>query len=160
MHSADVLHCDLKPGNLHVNRNCDLKIYDFGMARLASGVRVEPESESLEAYVRCSRSLAPALPLQCYFPRSSSLTPDCRMSQTAPAVMRWYRPAELSLTRIDMWSAVDMWSAGCILGEMLLRKPIFPGQNEFDQIKVILSKVGSPSEDDQAFIMNKKSRDL
>jgi len=33
IHSAHVLHRDLKPGNLLVNKNCDLKICDFGLAR-------------------------------------------------------------------------------------------------------------------------------
>ena len=33
MHSAKLLHRDLKPRNLLVNSNCDLKICDFGLAR-------------------------------------------------------------------------------------------------------------------------------
>jgi serine/threonine protein kinase len=33
IHSADVLHRDLKPGNLLVNADCELKICDFGLAR-------------------------------------------------------------------------------------------------------------------------------
>lgn len=41
IHSAHVLHRDLKPGNLLVNKNCDLKICDFGLARA-----VDPETEA------------------------------------------------------------------------------------------------------------------
>jgi len=37
IHSASVMHRDLKPGNLLVNRNCDLKVCDFGLARYTSG---------------------------------------------------------------------------------------------------------------------------
>lgn len=35
IHSANVLHRDLKPSNLLLNTNCDLKICDFGLARIA-----------------------------------------------------------------------------------------------------------------------------
>ncbi len=35
MHSAGIVHRDLKPGNMVVNQDCDLKILDFGLARLA-----------------------------------------------------------------------------------------------------------------------------
>jgi mitogen-activated protein kinase 1/3 len=37
LHSANILHRDLKPGNLLINANCDLKICDFGLARTSSG---------------------------------------------------------------------------------------------------------------------------
>jgi mitogen-activated protein kinase 1/3 len=77
---------------------------------------------------------------------------------TEYVITRWYRPPELILTR-SYDCSIDMWSAGCILGELLLRKPIFPGRDYVDQIKVILSKIGSPSADDKAFITNKKARD-
>ncbi|KAJ7980582.1 Mitogen-activated protein kinase [Quillaja saponaria] len=40
LHSANILHRDSKPGNLHVNVNCDLKIYDFGIARTSGGNRL------------------------------------------------------------------------------------------------------------------------
>lgn len=36
VHSANVLHCDLKPSNLFLNANCDLKIGDSGLARTIS----------------------------------------------------------------------------------------------------------------------------
>jgi serine/threonine protein kinase len=122
MHSAGVLHRDLKPGNLLVNRNCDLKICDFGLARIASGVGGEADKGDV---------------------------------MTEYVITRWYRPPELILTR-NYDTSIDMWSAGCILGELLLRKPIFPGRDYVDQIKIIIQQIGSPSEADKAFITNKK----
>ncbi|KAI9294045.1 Pkinase-domain-containing protein [Neoconidiobolus thromboides FSU 785] len=41
IHSANVIHRDLKPGNLLVNADCELKICDFGLAR---GLSMEPET--------------------------------------------------------------------------------------------------------------------
>ena len=43
--------------------------------------------------------------------------------------------------------AVDMWSVGCILAELLLGKPLFPGQSEFEQIDKIVSVLGTPNDD-------------
>ncbi len=51
---------------------------------------------------------------------------------------------------------VDIWSVGCILGEMLSNKPIFPGKHYLDQLNHILGVVGSPSQDDLTCIMNEK----
>ena len=40
---------------------------------------------------------------------------------------RWYRAPELMLP-LNYTASVDMWSVGCIVAEMLARKPLFPGQ--------------------------------
>ena len=37
IHSANVFHRDLKPSNILINKNCDLKICDFGLARVSNG---------------------------------------------------------------------------------------------------------------------------
>jgi len=39
-----------------------------------------------------------------------------------------------------------MWSVGCILAELLLRKPLFPGRNEIDQLELIFKLCGTPTE--------------
>ena len=47
---------------------------------------------------------------------------------------RWYRAPEVLLSWCRYTKALDMWSIGCILAELLGRKPIFPGRNFQDQI--------------------------
>ena len=62
IHSADVLHRDLKPGNLLLNANCDLKICDFGLARTAL-VDAEASEFMTEYVVQMVQS--PELLLSC-----------------------------------------------------------------------------------------------
>jgi serine/threonine protein kinase len=54
--------------------------------------------------------------------------------------------------------AIDIWSTGCILAEMLARRPLFPGKHYLDQLNRILNVIGTPSEKDLASIQNEKVR--
>lgn len=54
--------------------------------------------------------------------------------------------------------ALDIWSVGCILGEMINNKPMFPGKHYLDQICKIQEVLGSPSKDDLSFITNPKAQ--
>ncbi|KAK3005458.1 hypothetical protein RJ639_016329 [Escallonia herrerae] len=66
---------------------------------------------------------------------------------TTRVVTLWYRPPELLLGAIHYGVAVDLWSAGCILGELYAGKPIMPGRTEVEQLHKIFKLCGSPSED-------------
>lgn len=61
---------------------------------------------------------------------------------------RWYRAPEILLGSKKYSKAVDMWSIGCILGELVLGKAIFPGTSTLNQIERILEYIGKPSQDD------------
>lgn len=61
-------------------------------------------------------------------------------------ITRWYRPPELLLENTNYTTAVDIWSVGCIFAEMYNRKPVFPGRNTMDQLRLIAQYVGKPSE--------------
>lgn len=102
IHSAGVLHRDLKPSNILINENCDLKICDFGQARL--------QEARMTGYV-CTRH---------------------------------YRAPEIMLSWQTYNEKIDIWSAGCIFAEMMLRRPLFPGENHIDQFYVIVELRGSP----------------
>ncbi|XP_013865816.1 cyclin-dependent kinase 11B isoform X3 [Austrofundulus limnaeus] len=65
---------------------------------------------------------------------------------TPVVVTLWYRSPELLLGAKEYSTAVDMWSVGCIFGELLTQKPLFPGKSEIDQINKIFKDLGSANE--------------
>lgn len=60
---------------------------------------------------------------------------------------RYYRAPEIMVSWQKYGSKVDMWSTGCIMAEMLLGKPLFPGVDHIDQIHVIIQVIGTPTEE-------------
>ena len=54
--------------------------------------------------------------------------------------------------------ALDIWSVGCILGEMINNRPMFPGKHYLDQICKIQEVLGSPTQADISFITNPKAQ--
>eukprot|EP00730_Choanoeca_flexa_P012677 TRINITY_DN4512_c0_g1_i1.p1 TRINITY_DN4512_c0_g1~~TRINITY_DN4512_c0_g1_i1.p1 ORF type:complete len:577 (+),score=117.89 TRINITY_DN4512_c0_g1_i1:44-1732(+) len=111
IHSANVLHRDIKPGNLLINSDCSLRIADFGMARHMATSR-EDHSNFMTEYV----------------------------------ATRWYRAPEVLLSFETYTQAIDVWSVGCILAEMLGRRYLFPGRDYLHQLSLILSLLGTPAD--------------
>ena len=111
-----ILHRDLKPQNILVNSSCELVICDFGLARCTStsgDAGLDETGEPTEA-----NDGAAVGPLTVY------------------VVTRWYRAPELLLGSPEYGEPVDVWSAGCILAEILGRKPLFRGSNYMHQLQV------------------------
>uniref|UniRef100_A0A1D1XSI3 [RNA-polymerase]-subunit kinase n=1 Tax=Anthurium amnicola TaxID=1678845 RepID=A0A1D1XSI3_9ARAE len=81
------------------------------------------------------------------FGLASFFDPDHKHPMTSRVVTLWYRPPELLLGAIHYGVGVDLWSAGCILAELLAGKPIMPGRNEVEQLHKIFKLCGSPSEE-------------
>lgn len=73
--------------------------------------------------------------------------PAHKQSMTSRVVTLWYRPPELLLGATHYGVSVDLWSAGCILAELLAGKPIMPGRTEVEQLHKIFKLCGSPSEE-------------
>ena len=90
----------------------------------------------------------------CDFGLARSLTHESHDHEyTNPALTeyvatRWYRAPEILLASPKYTKGVDMWSVGCILGEMLVGSPIFPGTSTFNQLERILKYIPSPSKMD------------
>lgn len=107
-HQRGVVHRDLKPQNLLVNRAGALKVADFGLARAFS------------------------VPIRAY---------------THEVVTLWYRAPEILLGGKEYALGVDMWSVGCIMAELVSKKPLFPADSEIDMLmRVFRCEAAGPQE--------------
>jgi mitogen-activated protein kinase 1/3/mitogen-activated protein kinase 6 len=77
---------------------------------------------------------------------------------TEYVVTRWYRAPELLLSCAEYSVAIDVWSCGCILAELLGRKPLFPGKDYVHQLNLITKVIGTPDEQDLYFVTSDKAR--
>ncbi|XP_074567601.1 putative serine/threonine-protein kinase At1g54610 [Curcuma longa] len=73
--------------------------------------------------------------------------PNRKVALTSRVVTLWYRAPELLLGTTDYGVGIDLWSAGCLLAEMFVGKPIIAGRNEIEQLQKIFMLCGSPSDD-------------
>ncbi|XP_065521800.1 cyclin-dependent kinase 13 isoform X6 [Lathamus discolor] len=105
-HKKNFLHRDIKCSNILLNNRGQIKLADFGLARLYN-------SEESRPY-------------------------------TNKVITLWYRPPELLLGEERYTPAIDVWSCGCILGELFTKKPIFQANQELAQLELISRICGSP----------------
>ena len=68
---------------------------------------------------------------------------------------RWYRAPEILLGSTRYTKGVDMWSLGCILGELIGESTMFPGESTMNQLERVLEVIGKPSKDDMKAIKSK-----
>lgn len=66
---------------------------------------------------------------------------------TQLVVTLWYRAPELLLGATTYGAPIDMWSVGCIFGEILTREPLLPGKNEVDTLTRIFELCGIPTDE-------------
>jgi serine/threonine protein kinase len=125
IHTSNVIHRDLKPRNLLVNSNCDLKVCDFGLARVDFS-ELNWKTVAMTDYI----------------------------------ATRWYRAPEVMLKWNKYTKAIDMWSVGCILAELINRKPIFPGTDTEHQVMLINDVLGPFDQDFVSQMKNAKAKEF
>lgn len=65
---------------------------------------------------------------------------------TPQVVTLWYRAPEILFGAKTHDTSIDIWAMGCILGELLLNRPLLPGKSEIQQIDKMIALLGTPSE--------------
>ena len=114
LHSAGIMHRDIKPGNILVNEDCVIKICDFGLAR---EVITDPKFESEGSLDTAEKSMNPSK--QMVKPNSpSKKRPAIKRRLSAHITSRWYRAPEVILNSRAYDERIDIWGIGCIFGEM------------------------------------------
>jgi mitogen-activated protein kinase 15 len=116
IHALGIVHRDVKPSNLLISKGCHVRLCDFGHARLAGG-QEQPQSRHNAA---------------------GSAGTDYLGS-------RWYRAPEALLGAATVDASLDMWGAGCVLGELLRGTPVFAGDDTAHQLRLILELTGAPA---------------
>jgi len=83
---------------------------------------------------------------------------DENLDLTEYVVTRWYRAPEIILSCQEYTKAIDIWSVGCIFGELLGRKPLFPGDDYIHQLQIICDIIGTPTEEELEFVTSEKAK--
>jgi len=60
---------------------------------------------------------------------------------------RYYRAPELIFGNSNYTTSIDVWSVGCVIAELMLGQPIFPGESGVDQLVEIIKILGTPSKE-------------
>ncbi|KAL7672771.1 hypothetical protein ACOME3_007652 [Neoechinorhynchus agilis] len=105
-HQKGIIHRDLKCSNILMTKHGQIKIADFGLARVYAIGVVRP--------------------------------------YTNRVVTLWYRAPELAFGEECYGPPVDIWSCGCIMGELIVRRPLFRANDEFGLLEAISKLCGSP----------------
>ncbi|XP_030005677.1 mitogen-activated protein kinase 12-like isoform X1 [Sphaeramia orbicularis] len=144
IHSAGIIHRDLKPGNLAINPDCELKVLQLYL---------QPSRVKLFTRIILFHCLLFSFLIQIL---DFGLARQADAEMTGYVVTRWYRAPEVILNWMHYTQTVDIWSAGCIMAEMLLGKPLFKGNDHLDQLREIMKITGTPSAD---FVVKLQSQD-
>ena len=165
-----VVHRDIKPENIIINKECTIKICDFGLAR-----GVEKNIEFKQKDIKSPSKALLTIADDNDNDNDNEDEKENTNGLTKHMVTRWYRAPEVILLQQDREHlyGIDIWSIGCIFGELLQmnhkncsdyknRKVLFPGETCFpfstkdpfdyqhrtDQLRVVFDIIGTPQKNE------------
>ncbi|SCV72141.1 BQ2448_4835 [Microbotryum intermedium] len=129
IHSVGICHRDIKPQNLLLNPPTGvLKLCDFGSAKIL--IEGEPNvSYICSRYYRAPELIFGATNYTTNIGQSEKISMSGAVSQTDPSCRL----------------CADVWSSGCVMAELMLGQPLFPGESGIDQLVEIIKVLGTPS---------------
>lgn len=126
IHSQGICHRDIKPQNLLLDPSSGvLKLCDFGSAKILV------ENEPNVSYI-CSR----------YY-----RAPELIFGATNYTTKIGKSPFNAGKKQVANCEATDVWSTGCVMAELMLGQPLFPGESGIDQLVEIIKVLGTPTRD-------------
>lgn len=143
IHSAHLIHRDIKPSNILLNSDCRLKLCDFGLCRSICVNGSGNGSTRNSQYNNTNNNNSRRGGDDGNNNDNSNLNPNTPSSPSGGSMTdyvatRWYRSPEVLMGSKNYTFGIDLWSIGCILGEMISQGPLFPGNSTMNQIERIL----------------------
>lgn len=140
-HAAGFVHRDVAPSNILISAPGTAKLADFGQARRLPG------AAGAAANGVPAGGHAGAGPDGEGAVDGDDATPPGALTPGSCLCTRWYKAPELLLNGRGYGQGVDMWSAGCILAELLAGRALFPGSSDIAQLALMGDLLGSLSEE-------------
>ncbi|XP_019873931.1 mitogen-activated protein kinase 15-like [Aethina tumida] len=110
---------------------------------------LKPSNVLLDSVCRCKLA---DFGLARLVTQKSDSRKDFNPTLTDYVATRWYRAPEILVSNRRYFKGIDMWSMGCILAEMCLGKPIFPGSSTVNQVEKVMAVIPTPTSEDIAVV--------